>query len=56
MPIRFDCEDEPNEFMAMPCQCDCGKWFDLHDGYTDYTTNKVVCKECADLMNEDDED
>lgn len=56
MPIRFDCEDEPNEFMEMPCMCDCGKWFDLHDGYTDHTTNKVVCKECADLMNEIDED
>jgi len=29
----FDREDETNEFMEMPCRCDCGKWFDLNDGY-----------------------
>lgn len=56
MTKRFDCEDEPNEFMEIPCRCDCGKWFDLPDGYTDRKTNNVVCKECAELLNEEDED
>jgi hypothetical protein len=50
MPTRFDCEDEPNEFMDMPCRCDCGNWFDLTDGYR--AKNKVVCKEC-NLKNEE---
>lgn len=48
---RFDCEDEPNEFMEEPCQCDCGKWFDLKDGYysetSDYANrHKIVCLGC----------
>ena len=46
MPKKFDCEDKPNEFMDMPCRCDCGNWFDLHDGYPERKSNKVVCKEC----------
>ena len=48
MSTRFDCEDEPNEFMDMPCMCDCGNWFDLNDGYSSQNSNKVVCKECKD--------
>lgn len=44
MPTRFDCEDEPNEFMDMPCMCGCGKWFDLNDGYGH--GGKVVCGDC----------
>lgn len=48
MPKRFDCEDEPNEFMDMPCMCDCGKWFDLTDGHSDRYSNKVICKNCHD--------
>lgn len=50
----FDCEDEPNEFMEMPCRCDCGKWFDLDDGYPSKNSNKIICKECSDA--EDDEE
>ena len=32
--------------MEMPCQCDCGNWFDLNDGYPSKKNNKVICKEC----------
>jgi len=46
MPKRFDCEDEPNDFMEMPCRCDCGKWFDLLDGHSSRKDNKVICREC----------
>ena len=46
MPKRFDCEDEPNDFMEMPCRCDCGKWFDLNDGYPSDKSNFIICKEC----------
>ena len=45
----FDCEEEPNEFMDMPCRCDCGNWFDLNDGYSSLNSNKVICKECKDF-------
>lgn len=48
MPKRFDCEDEPNEFMDMPCMCDCGKWFDLNDGHNSGKSNKVICAECKE--------
>ena len=45
----FDREDEPNDFMEMPCRCDCGKWFDLNDGYSsERQKNKVICGECGE--------
>lgn len=46
MPKRFDCEDEPNEYMEMPCMCDCGKWFDLLDGYSNKDHTLTICREC----------
>lgn len=53
MPTRFDCEDAPNDYMEMPCQCDCGKWFDLNDGYSSRLigSNKVICGECSGLQD-----
>lgn len=48
MPKRFDCEEEPNEFMEAPCRCDCGNWFDLTDGYSNKKNNKIVCRECKE--------
>lgn len=49
MPKRFDCEDEPNEFMEAPCRCDCGNWFDLHDGHrSEKKPNQLVCRECKE--------
>lgn len=49
MPKRFDCEDEPNEFMEAPCRCDCGNWFDLDDGHrSERKQNRIVCRECAE--------
>lgn len=53
MPKKFDCEDEPNEFMEAPCRCDCGKWFDLEDGYPDGNGN-IVCKECKDELEDEE--
>lgn len=50
MSKRFDCEDEPNEFMDMPSRCDCGNWFDLTDGYGH--KGKVVCRECNEKEEE----
>jgi hypothetical protein len=45
----FDREDEPNDFMEMPCRCDCGMWFDLNDGYSsEKQKNKVICGECGE--------
>lgn len=50
MAKRFDCEDEPNDFMEMPCRCDCGKWFDLTDGHrSDEKPGRVVCRECKEI-------
>lgn len=50
MPKRFDCEDEPNDFMEMPCRCDCGKWFDLNDGHgSERHPSKVICNECSEV-------
>jgi len=47
---RFDCEDEPNGFMDMPCRCGCGKWFDLSDGYSSKKDNKVICGDCYETQ------
>lgn len=49
MPKRFDCEEEPNEFMEAPCRCDCGNWFDLEDGHrSERKQNRIICRECKD--------
>lgn len=34
------------EEMEMPCMCDCGNWFDLHDGVKSLHSNKVICEDC----------
>ncbi|MBO9657516.1 MAG: hypothetical protein J7527_01700 [Chitinophagaceae bacterium] len=36
------------EEMEMPCVCDCGKVFDLNDGYgsLEYGNKTVICKSC----------
>lgn len=52
MPKRFDCEDEPNEFMEAPCRCDCGNWFDLDDGYSVRGKGRIVCRECKENADE----
>jgi len=41
---------ELDEEMEMPCQCRCGKWFDLNDGYGSekWCPNEVICKSCHD--------
>lgn len=41
------------ENMEMPCVCDCGNWFDLHDGYpSELKTNQVICQECGQKEEE----
>lgn len=37
------------EFMDMPCKCDCGRWFDLHDGYSKRFSKRVVCAACHEI-------
>lgn len=34
--------------MDMPCQCDCGEWFDLNKGNACVECNKVFCTECVE--------
>lgn len=34
------------EEMDMPCLCDCGKWFDLDDGWQSKYKQQVVCSDC----------
>lgn len=41
--------------MEMPCFCDCGEWFDLHDGYASKSSNKVICKACYKTQIEEQE-
>lgn len=49
MSKKFDREDEPNEFMEMPCRCNCGKWFDLLDGYaSERRPNVTICGDCQE--------
>ena len=55
MARKFDCEDELNEFMECPCMCDCGKWFDLDDGYRSLHSNTIICKNCHNQEIEEDE-
>lgn len=41
--------------MEMPCICDCGKEFDLHDGFRDRNSNKVICEDCHQEQEEERE-
>lgn len=37
------------EHMEMPCQCECGDWFDLNDGWTNPRNRgegEIICNEC----------
>lgn len=46
-----DCRNENFEEvmkMDMPCQCDCGKWFDLNDGNPCDLCNKIYCNSCLE--------
>jgi hypothetical protein len=41
-----------NEDDMLPCRCDCGNWFDLHDGHRSidpYKRNTLVCEECHEF-------
>lgn len=43
----FDDDDD----MEMPCVCDCGRVFDLHDGINDPYSNKILCWKCGEKAN-----
>lgn len=45
---------ETNE-MEMPTLCDCGVWFDLHDGYSNYYGTRTICENCARQNKEREE-
>lgn len=34
--------------MDMPCECNCGEWFDLNDGNTCDECHKIFCTECVE--------
>lgn len=42
-------DDHETAGMEMPCRCDCGSWFDLHEGMPG-DRNKVICPECYELL------
>jgi|GEM_PF-4538780 len=42
----FDDDDD----MDMPCVCDCGRVFDLHNGIVDMQRNIVVCWSCGQRL------
>lgn len=48
--------DDPSVFDEddMPCRCECGKWFDLNDGYSSIHGCNVICQECHDLEEYED--
>lgn len=53
MGKKFDCEEEPNEYMEAPCRCDCGMWFDLEDGYrSQERPGTIICRECYEHEQE----
>jgi len=37
---------EDFEEMEMPTLCNCGEWFDLHDGFPSRKLNITICEEC----------
>lgn len=49
MSKAFDIDDNADEIyrMEMPCECVCGKWFDLHDGHGCDHCKQVFCVECV---------
>lgn len=34
--------------MDMPCECDCGNWFDLQEGNPCDSCDTVSCTECIE--------
>lgn len=43
---------DEDEDMEMPCICDCGRVFDLHDGIRHPKKNSVICRKCGERFNE----
>ncbi len=45
----YDIDDNAEEIytMDMPCECSCGKWFDLNDGNSCDSCNQVFCTDCV---------
>lgn len=44
------------ELMEAPCQCDCGEWFDLEDGYRSQgRDNIVICGACNRAETEEED-
>lgn len=37
------------QYMDMPCQCDCGRFYDLHDGYAKKFSRNTVCATCHEI-------
>jgi hypothetical protein len=44
--IRYSQNIDPTEGMEAPCMCDCGRWFDLDDGWSSRNSNHLVCGHC----------
>lgn len=38
------CKDP--DHMECPCLCECGEWFELHDGWAKPGSTKIVCRDC----------
>ncbi|AZB17594.1 hypothetical protein EG352_07345 [Chryseobacterium indologenes] len=44
--------DDYDYGFEMPTPCDCGEWFDLHDGYGSKTKNVTICSNCHEIEEE----
>lgn len=48
------------EEMEMPCQCDCGNWFEHGRGFISdrrtYHGYKMICEECHEREEKENED
>jgi hypothetical protein len=42
----YNQEDDSDIDDGMPCVCNCGHVFDLHDGYASSKSNITLCEDC----------
>lgn len=54
MRKSYDSDDiGATHYMEAPCKCDCGRWFDLDEGYSSME-GVVVCNKCHERDSEMD--
>lgn len=51
----FNEDDLAVDGMEAPCRCNCGRWFDLDDGFPKKGSNDVICEVCYEEQELEDE-